>query len=195
VISEIVNSIAEVLRRKADVRDEVIKVTRSIYRLSKEAILSTMRGDFERASARIEEMRKILEEAKEMASSYPELLHVGILTGVAAEYVEAAVLYRLVKEDAYPLPEELGVSHEAYLLGLGDVVGELRRIVLERLRAGDLEGGERFFRRMEEVYESLLVLSDIPDALVPGLRSKVDNARRLVESTRGDLLMASLKFR
>lgn len=195
MVLDVVSSIAEALRRKANVRDDVIRMTRSVYRLSKEAILNTLREDFDTASARIEEMRRILKDAIRLAEPYPDLICSGTLAGVLAEYAEAAILYSLVKNGSYPSLEELGVLPEAYLLGLGDVVGELRRIVLESLRRGELERGEEFFRRMEEIYESLLTLSDIPDALVPGLRSKIDNARRLVEATRGDLLLASLKSR
>ncbi len=105
------------------------------------------------------------------------------------------ILYHLIKFNRYPTPpEELGGIYDIppYVLGLGDVVGELRRIVLDMLRLGRASDAEALFKRMEEIYESLSLLI-IPNALAPGLRPKVDVARKLVESTRSDLFLYQVK--
>jgi translin len=106
------------------------------------------------------------------------------------EAVEACLLYAIVAGEALPTPEELGVDPEEYLHGLGDLAGEIRRLALERLAAGDPEGAQRRLREMEAVYRALLHF-ETPRAIIP-LKPKQDQARALLERTRGDVTMATV---
>ncbi len=85
-----------------------------------------------------------------------------------------------------PGPDQLGVEYAAYLGGLADTVGELRRRTLEVLRRDDLGEAERLLSLMEDIY-ALLVTVDFPDAITGRLRRSTDVARGLVERTRGDV--------
>jgi translin len=104
------------------------------------------------------------------------------------EAVEASLLGAIVARSPLPGPSDLAVEPEPYLLGLGDVVGEVRRLVLERLGVDDLDGAERYLRLMEELTQSLLRF-DTSRAIVQ-LKPKQDQARALVERTRGEVVMA-----
>jgi translin len=73
-----------------------------------------------------------------------------------------------------------------YVLGLADVIGECRRVVLDALREGDAEKGEEYLKTMDGIYVELMAL-DEAYMLVPGLRRKCDVARRIIETTRGDV--------
>ena len=104
------------------------------------------------------------------------------------EAVEASLLGAIVEREPLPGPADLAVEPEPYLLGLGDVVGEVRRLVLERLGANDLDGAERYLDLMQELAQSLLRF-DTSRAIVQ-LKPKQDVARALVERTRGEVVMA-----
>jgi translin len=104
------------------------------------------------------------------------------------EAVEASLLGAILNGGTLPSPSELSVEPEPYLLGLGDVVGEVRRVALERLGRDDLDGAERSLRTMEELTQSLLRF-DTTRAIVQ-LKPKQDQARALVERTRGEVVMA-----
>ena len=104
------------------------------------------------------------------------------------EAVEASLLGAIVASAPLPGPADLDVEPEPYLLGLGDVVGEVRRLVLERLATDDLDGAERYLHLMEELTQSLLRF-DTSRAIVQ-LKPKQDQARTLVERTRGEVVMA-----
>jgi translin len=106
------------------------------------------------------------------------------------EAVEACLLDAIVLGRTLPTPPELGVDPEEYLHGLGDLVGEVRRLALEALNAGDHAGAARRLREMEAVYRTLLHF-ETPRAIVP-LKPKQDQARALLERTRGDVTMASV---
>ena len=85
-------------------------------------------------------------------------------------------------------PADLGVDPEPYLLGLGDVVGEVRRRVLDRLGRDDLPGAEADLALMERLTQALLRF-DTTRAIVQ-LKPKQDTARTLLERTRGEVVMA-----
>jgi translin len=103
--------------------------------------------------------------------------------------VEALCTYALVRGDPLPEPEALNVAPGAYLNGLAESVGELRRFILDQLRRGNSRAGEPLLDAMDEIY-SLLVTVDFPDALTGGLRRTTDSTRGILEKTRGDLTLA-----
>ena len=109
------------------------------------------------------------------------------------EAVEASLLGAIVAGGPLPGPTELSVEPEPFLLGLGDAVGEIRRLVLDRLGRDDLEAAERYLRLMEELTQALLRF-DTSRAIVQ-LKPKQDVARALVERTRGEVVMARLLAR
>jgi translin len=104
------------------------------------------------------------------------------------EAVEAVLLGAIVSREPLPGPTDLGVDPEPYLLGLGDVVGEVRRLTLDRLAHDDLAGAERTLALMEQLTRSLLRF-DTTRAIVQ-LKPKQDTARALLERTRGEVVMA-----
>ncbi len=104
------------------------------------------------------------------------------------EGVEAALLASIVRGETLPGPGDLGVDPEPYLLGLGDVVGEVRRLALDRLAHDDLATAEAYVELMEQLSTSLLRF-DTTRAIVP-LKPKQDTARALLERTRGEVVMA-----
>ena len=102
------------------------------------------------------------------------------------EYSEANIFLSLVEESGFISPEDIKVPSVDYVLCLADVIGELRRLALDALREGDVEKGEICLEAMDEIYIELLAL-DEAYMLVPGLRRKNDVARRIIETTRGDI--------
>ncbi|MFY9716431.1 MAG: hypothetical protein WAK40_00635 [Thermoplasmata archaeon] len=109
------------------------------------------------------------------------------------EAVEACLLAAILERSPLPTPSELGVEPEPYLLGLGDVVGEVRRLVLDRLGREDLPGAETLLLLMERLAETLMRF-DASRAIVQ-LKPKQDQARVLLERTRGEVVMARLLVR
>jgi len=83
----------------------------------------------------------------------------------------------------------LDVEVPAYLNGLGEAVGELRRYLLDTLRTGDVERCEEVLTVMDDIYGALVTF-DYPDAMTGGLRRTTDNTRGILERTRGDLSLA-----
>ena len=170
-------------------REHALKLSRNIVRLSSKAIKSIHRKQFDQAKDIIVEAGALNTEIKSILADHPELYFAGFVEHAQQEYAEATILYSIIKENKIPDTTEIDVEDSAYLMGLGDVVGELRRVILDLIRLDKTAEGEKYLDIMDDIYTNIL-LFDFPDALLKGLRHKSDVARSLVERTRGELTNA-----
>ena len=185
-LKSILEKIQEELSKKEQVREEIQKIMRRATHLSKQAILFAHQERFENAKNLLQEASSLFSKLREESKDYPDLFYSGLVSAAFEEYAEAQTLLMLIEEDQFIDPEELGVPVISYVLGLGDVVGELRRRALDSIRKGNVEAAEKCLETMEHVYSELTALDDAY-LLVSGLRRKCDVARHLIEITRGDV--------
>lgn len=186
MLREVVERATAKLRSREKARDEVLGRARRARMLSKQAILLIHKDALAEAQAKIQEAERLLEETEPYVREHTGLGSFDEVRTATEEYAEAAILHGLKTSEAFPAPEEIGVPLYAYLLGLGDVVGELRRDALEAMRVGDLESAEAELGVMEHIYLSLISLEEA-SLLLGGLRRKLDIARGVIERTRGEL--------
>lgn len=135
-----------------------------------------------------------LREAQEALGPHPSVAYAGFLHDAEKEYAEAVLTECLVGGRALPEAAVIGVQPVAWLCGLCEAASELRRHLLDRLRAGELEVAEGLLRAMEDVYD-LLVTVDYPDALTGGLRRMTDALRAVLERSRADLTTTFMQAR
>lgn len=185
-IKKIVQSFKKELDEKDRVREEVLLDSRTVIRLSKQAVMATHRSELAEAEKILDQALKSLDQIRESSSKHQELFYHGAVTTAFQEYAEAQTFYKLVKEGKFLKPKDFGIPTIPYILGLADMVGELRRRALDRLRIGDLEGAEKCLQTMENIYAELISLGSVYH-LASKLRRKCDVARRLIEATRGDV--------
>lgn len=174
------------LKRRDEIHGLVQGDMRKVLRLSKQAILSLHQEKSDDARKFLEEAATLFAKLKDVTKGHPDLVYTGLVDAAFEEYAEARTFLGLVEEGRFVNPKELGVPSVPYVLGLADVVGEFRRRALDSLRRGDVEAAEDCLRVMEEIYVELTAM-DEAYLLVPGLRRKCDVARRVIESTRGDV--------
>mgnify|MGYP000103037856 CR=1 FL=1 len=185
----IISRCIEDLSKKDSLREELIKLSREIIRESSTVIHLLHRGEFEEAKATLDELMKLVEEMRNKCEDFPEMLYAGFVLDSLAEYVEAKVFYCILTGENIPSIDEMRVPVQSLLLGLGDVIGELRRAIIIFLIKDDLEVARRLLDTMSELVDSLSKVH-FPDALVPGLRRKCDIGRRLLDETMADYLRA-----
>jgi len=188
-IQSIVDTIREEFEAKNAVRDETLRRSRQLIRHCANSIRASHRDDFADAQSLLATARAAVAEMVADAQQYPELFYAGYTQDALKELAEAHITYALITEKVLPTPEELNVEAAAYLNGLAEAVGEIRRYVLDRLRRGDVSTGERLLTVMDDIY-SLLITVDFPDAITGGLRRQTDMVRGVLERTRGDLTTA-----
>ncbi|MGA9388205.1 MAG: hypothetical protein WBV70_05205 [Candidatus Bathyarchaeia archaeon] len=174
------------LKKKEKVRQNAQDDMRKTTSLSKQAILYIHQKKMGEAKKLIEKAKEIILNLSKTSEAYPEIVHGGLFDAARQEYSEANIFLKLIEESRFATPEEIGVPSIDYVLGLADVIGEYRRLALDALREGDAKKGENCLQTMDEVYVELMAL-DEAYMLVPGLRRKCDVARRIIETTRGDI--------
>ena len=174
---------------KNQARERILAASREIIRLSANTIRAVHRGEFELADSILERAKSAVLAVNELGASHPDIFNAGFVQDAQKEYAEAWTTRSLVAGGDFPDPDDLHVGYVPYMNGLGDVVGELRRHLLDSLRGGDVERVERVMGIMDEIY-GLMVTLDYPDALTGGLRRTTDKVRGTMERTRGDLTIA-----
>ncbi|AEH60125.1 Translin [Methanosalsum zhilinae DSM 4017] len=191
--NEITSKILKDLDAKENARDSTISISREVVRNCRKAIFAIHRKEPTTALSHIDQSLQLLTSIDQKLTSYPDVYYGGFVEHAQQEFVECSILYRLIYKKAdletVPSPEDLNVSYAAYLNGLADIPGELRRHILSMIRRGTAQESEIYLNLMEDIY-SVLIMFDYPDVIVKGLRHKTDRIRPLIERTSGDITNA-----
>jgi translin len=177
------------LEKKDASREKVLPLCRELIRYASITIRAIHRQEFDEAKKLLAEGRQVKEALFQAISKCDELRYHGFVRDAQKEYTEANCVFALVTGQPLPDPDVLDVDYTAYLNGLGDTVGELRRYLLDNMRQGDLSHSEEMLSAMDDIY-TVLVTMDFPDAVTGGLRHTTDQVRGILERTRGDVTMA-----
>jgi translin len=177
------------LDRKNAAREQALRWSRDLVRTCANSIRAVHRHEFAAAERLVAEAHALNAQICAALAEHSDLYWAGYVQDAQKELVEACCTLALVQCAPLPDPEAMRIAPAAFLNGLGEAVGELRRFVLDLLRRGDASRCERLLAAMDDIY-GLLVTLDYPDALTGGLRRTTDNTRGILEKTRGDLTLA-----
>ncbi|MGD0855890.1 MAG: haloacid dehalogenase [Dehalococcoidia bacterium] len=188
-LDKIANRIRSRLAEKDAAREICLKSCREIIRFSSTSIRATHRGDKETALKLVNSASSLVDQLQtDFKRKHHDLLSANYVHDSFKEYAEASITYSIIFNGEIPDPDELAVAYPAYLNGLAESVGELRRYVLDGLRTDKFDAAEDLLAIMDHIY-SVLVTMDFPDAITYGLRRNTDSVRGIVEKTRGDLTL------
>lgn len=171
-------------------RDKAVNLSRELIRYCSLTIRASHRDEWDEASRLLGEARRVANELNGAVGPYPDLVFTGYTQDALKELAEAHVTLAVAQGTPAPGPEEIGVEYAAYLNGLAEAAGELRRRALDKIRGGHSDESERLLRAMDDIYD-MLVTMDFPDAITGGLRRNTDMVRGVLERTRGDLTVSS----
>ena len=160
-------------------REQLIKESRDIIILCSQSIISIHQGH-------IQESQLKLDKAKDLYFSLKTLAQTDLLRYLSMseqELVECSLLMSIVKNEALPGLDEIGVSSQAYLFGILDCIGEIKRMVYDMVRLDRYDQAEYLFTVMQEIYSEIYPFS-IYDNIVSGIRKKLDICKILIENTR-----------
>ena len=161
-------------------RDRILKESRDVISSCSRAIIDVHTGKMKEAGAELAKAKSKLESLKQSSDGTVARY----LVSPEAEFVEASAVLSLAKGRPVPSMGSLGSSPEAYLLGLLDAVGELKRLTLDSILQRKVSRAKGYFETMEALYSLCSPLA-VYDHVVNGVRRKIDVARMLVEDTRG----------
>ena len=187
-LDSIAEELRQILSAKDEAREKALPLCRNTIRYCSQAIRAVHRQEFEKAGELLQSAHNLIKEAEQAVAPYRELSNTGFIRDAQKELAEGNVILALVNGKQLPEPGELGVDAAAYLNGLGEAAGEVRRYLLDSMRRGDLSRGEELLSAMDDIY-NVLVSMDFPDAITGGLRRTTDMVRGVLERTRSDLTL------
>jgi translin len=160
-------------------REQLIKESRDIIILCSQSIISLHQGHLQESQLKLDKAKDLYFSLKTLAQA--DLLR--YLSMSEQELVECSLLMSIVKNEALPGLDDIGVSSQAYLFGILDCIGEIKRMVYDMVRLNRYDQAEYLFRVMQEIYSEIYPFS-IYDNLVNGIRKKLDVCKILIENTR-----------
>ncbi len=179
-------SIQKQLVHYDEAREAVLNLSRTATRLAGSSILEIHRGDMESASNTLRKVEQTLSKIEILANDFSEFKTSSGVVVAFQEYVEAMTLRSFAQSERIPTISELKTDNRSYVLGLLDAVGEFRRMALNSLRRGEVKRAEKLLGSMEGIYDDLQTLEHT--SIIPTFRVKMDADRRIIESTRGDVV-------
>ncbi|MCX6777265.1 MAG: hypothetical protein NT157_00060 [Candidatus Micrarchaeota archaeon] len=177
-----VAGIVKELESKEKRQDELLVLTRSLVRSCSLCIKMIHGEKFGEAGKEAKKADSLIARIRKADAGFRN-----VVMQSYQEYAEMRILLGLIDDGKIPRYAKLGVPYEAYLNGLCDCAGELRREMLEELRRGKKKKAEGHFTRMKEIYNALLAIR-FSNSLLPGFRRKQDVARIQLEQARSEIL-------
>ena len=191
-LAPIADSLRATLDAKTAAREGGLVSSRSAIRSCGNAIRALHRHEIDVATALLDEAQGHVDAARSALAGHPDMLHAGFMHDAEKELTEARITFALVTGAAFPTPEEVGVPPAAYLKGMAESIGEMRRHILDLMRQGELARCEDLLGSVDDMYY-VLVSMDYPDGITFGLRRLTDVARSIIERTRGDFTTSTIQ--
>jgi translin len=184
-LNNIFSELTEYLDKLDKIREHILKISREIVRDCSIAIKNSHRNEDQDFIEKMSQVKIKHEELMGLVDEEPGFF-AKYLKVPEQEYVEAIILNSIIHNRSYPSPKELNVNPLHYALGLTDVIGELRRYILDNIGDSKIQDLRKILENMDEIYTYLFSV-DYPSGLTQDLRHKTDIARNIIEKTRGDV--------
>ena len=187
-LHELMSEAEQALAAEEEATNLAFNLSRKIIRKTKTAIHGIHAG--QRDPELIDSISSDLAGLVEAVAGYPKLVYGADVESAMMEFAETVIYDYALRGEDIPSYRVLEITPAAWVLGLADSIGELRRDMLDRLMKGNLPEATRIFSKMEELCDVLMTL-DIKDSVVP-VRRKQDIARGIMDRSRTDITTASM---
>jgi len=176
------------LDKKTKAREKAFKIQRAIIPKCAKAIRDVQKNNIKKAKKDLKEIEKTIKKVEKELKDYPELIS-PMLGSCYQEYAELCIFLGYVENGKLV---KVNVPPEYYLTGLGDAIGELKRIGMELLAEGNVKGATKLHSDLEEIYGEFSNFI-YPNAIVPGLKHKQDVARKILNDFYNHILLVKMK--
>jgi translin len=182
MLSHVQSDVEEINKKFKDIeerRNTIIKGTRDATILCSKAIVSMHAHKKSESIENIEKAKRLLQQFRELGKDdLQKYLYVA-----EQEYVEACCLFSITEDNIIPSMRSLEVYDISYVMGLLDCIGEIKRMIIDKIRSEGISNVNSLFELMDRIYGTIYPLA-VYDNLMPGLRKKLDISRLLIENVR-----------
>jgi predicted translin family RNA/ssDNA-binding protein len=154
-------------------REELIKKSRELLKISKQIIYSIHRENITEAKKNIVIAKKIKKELEKIILFNKKLSYEGSYSDGCQEYVEGLCYFEFVKNNKIPTLKSLNISAEDYLMGICDLTGELVRRAVRLATKRQINEVDKIKIFVEDLFEEFLKF----DFRNGNLRKKYDSIK------------------
>ncbi len=175
-------AIEEKISKQEESRDKVMQASKELIRAAGKTIAAMHANGPKVSSGMINEMKKSksrLNSIEKGFEYYSMQAH--------QEFTEAIIFYNILQSKKIPSMKSIGETEAPYLLGLMDVVGELKRESIESIRRKKPKDAKAYYALMSDIYDSTLHMR-FANSILPDFRRKQDVARIQIESVMSEIL-------
>lgn len=179
-VQESLNLFSNQMKKLEINRETLIKETREVISLCSKSIILLHSNKILEAGTLIDQSSLLIKNLKDHVIFDLDRY----LWPAEQEYVEAFILKEIV--DRKPILssyDSMNVSLNAYVTGLLDCIGEIKRMIYDCLRKNNIDFSSSLFEIMQSIYDLIYPFS-IYDNIVPGIRKKLDVSKRIIEDVR-----------
>jgi translin len=169
----------EFLRRQEDAKYELLKKISEALKKCRQSLKASYAQDFLTARRLLDDVQKDVKTIVKTASKKGIQENWPPIVQTYQELMEAVFMYGFMSKRSYRLrtrPPPASILYAA-----SDLIGELKRVMMECLRRGLLKEAEETYGEMAQLYENLSTIA-LGDAALPGFKRKIDVNRASVES-------------
>ncbi|MGQ9478476.1 MAG: hypothetical protein ACUVQ0_00420 [Thermoproteota archaeon] len=178
-INSLLKSSYRYLRKQEDVKYNVLREISSVVKMCRQSMKASYAQDFKNARKLLSnvqrEIRRITRKAgrEGIYHTWPPIIQ------AHQEFLEAVFVYWFTSGKDYSIEAE--PPPVSILYAISDFIGELKRVMLERLKEGKLDEAKETYMRMVQLYGSISTMA-LGNSVLPGFKRKVDVNRASVES-------------
>lgn len=182
MLSHVQSDVEEINKKFKDIeerRNTIIKGTRDATIFCSKAIISMHAHKKSESIQNIERAKRLLQQFRQLGKDDLQKY----LYSAEQEYVEACCLFTIIEHNVIPSMRSLEVYDISYVMGLLDCIGEIKRLIVDKIRSEGISNVNTLFELMDRIYGTIYPLA-VYDNLMPGLRKKLDISRLLIENVR-----------
>ena len=157
-LHDLIDQINQDFTVKTDVRDKTLKRSRELIGHCANTIRAIHRHDEAKTAELMTAAKTVAAEMVSEARQFPDIYHAGYTQDALKELAEASITEALIMNKPVPTPAALNIENAAYINGMAETVGELRRYALDALRRGEVNTSERMLEMMDEIYTGLITV-------------------------------------
>ncbi|MEM2945720.1 MAG: hypothetical protein QXI87_05165 [Thermoproteota archaeon] len=178
-VSLLIRESYEYLKRQEDVKYDLLRSISSVVKKCRSSVKASYAHDFKASRRILDSVQKDI--ARLVKTAYRE----GVwetwppIVQTYQEFLEAVLVYWFTSGREYRL--RVKPPPASILYAVSDFIGELKRVMLEHLRRGELKEAEETYRIMAKLYENVSTIA-LGDSALPGFKRKIDVNRSSVES-------------
>ena len=199
MLEDVFRRIQRKLYRYFESREGLIREARDVLRFSRESIQLIHQKKYEEAWESLGRAKSLIKKLNEEKLKDPRLKYSGFWLDVSKEFAEAYLTFVIVsnvlerKQLEIPDPEALGILEEAWVLGLCETAGELKREIFMAIESNDFKKARKLLGIINEIYGLVSSLL-LPNAIIPNLKARVDYLRSILISSEETLLRLEKEY-